>query len=926
MKQTAIFLCAICILFAETSPASFSGFEPEASPFDSTITPTFFSLVALSDWIPDGGAQVVILFPKTPIGYGIDPGWSGSARPNIFCESTVDMPFLQDPMTGLPIETIASSASMGLALLRASGSGYFSISAKDNLGLIKPSMPLLFEVIPSGTSAIEWQIHGPSRMNYPGDFSIHWAVAADFEGRPVPSAFPGLVSSVVRVRIAGESRPDSSARVANAFDRTPVFEASLTGFYGIFPFIITNDQPETVTVVAEDLAGTLAGSDTFEVVFLPGDDPANLLIFPANGIRVARNTNAGLVAMAFSNGFPDPVNYSTRVRISSVDLSGAPSVSITPSGWQTLIGGVAGFTFRDTEADTNWVFFRADIDSTPLLFAPIKTPIQVVPEETAIKLDIECPSVGFPLDSIPLIVSALNSRGEIDNDCAGWFILDLQCEGPGAISIIDSLSGEVFSPSELASRGIQLNAGRRVFTIYEDSGATIEIQLSASDAEIVGLFDNGMLLPGATENLSIGMPDTGAVAYSFVTPSEEYFRTGEELIITVTARTGMTSLIDRSYYGSASISVTGGAFTVPSDGIIDFHGGIATFALIDTVSEAVDIEVSGPLFPDTLRVRFVRTGVMAYSQDYNWIPLGAQRNMRMAIFNETFIATEFCGPATISAIEPDGDASAVFPTTVDFVSGIGFFPLSNSDAEIVTVFVDGGPDVGSTSFILESRARVNFSLPPVTQVAAALDTILFELTDFYGAHYSADCTITIDISEQFENTSVSYENTLVFEDGSAVFTLENSEPESIWLHVRIPEGQLLYMDSEEIADWEYYIGALDYVVCDIEETDLPRTISLSAHPNPFNSAVKIVLDSPSGLDASSLEMEIFDIAGRIVARTGTEDPVGNPSNELSRNTKSASTAHEFIWHPGESHGSGVYFVRVSLPTGVPMTIKAVYLK
>jgi len=77
----------------------------------------------------------------------------------------------------------------------------------------------------------------------------------------------------------------------------------------------------------------------------------------------------------------------------------------------------------------------------------------------------------------------------------------------------------------------------------------------------------------------------------------------------------------------------------------------------------------------------------------------------------------------------------------------------------------------------------------------------------------------------------------------------------------------------------------------------PNSISLSAHPNPFNSAVLVA--APEGA-----EIEIFDINGRMIDNisvgTGLKSACGRGSEALS---------YEFVWQPNENIGSGVYLVR-----------------
>ena len=98
----------------------------------------------------------------------------------------------------------------------------------------------------------------------------------------------------------------------------------------------------------------------------------------------------------------------------------------------------------------------------------------------------------------------------------------------------------------------------------------------------------------------------------------------------------------------------------------------------------------------------------------------------------------------------------------------------------------------------------------------------------------------------------------------------------------------------------------------------PDEISIFAYPNPFNSAVSIILDygseSAKPLSTSppgACRVEIFDIAGRRVAPV--TELVKVPGGANLPSTGSGSGIREFIWTPEKSLGSGVYLVRATIP-------------
>ncbi len=98
----------------------------------------------------------------------------------------------------------------------------------------------------------------------------------------------------------------------------------------------------------------------------------------------------------------------------------------------------------------------------------------------------------------------------------------------------------------------------------------------------------------------------------------------------------------------------------------------------------------------------------------------------------------------------------------------------------------------------------------------------------------------------------------------------------------------------------------------------PITFSLSAHPNPFNSAVNI--SAPAGA-----EVEVFDLNGRKIS---TLRPSGT---SLEKGGQNDSPLHKggqggsYVWQPDESVGSGVYLVRATMGEETA-TKRVVYLK
>jgi photosystem II stability/assembly factor-like uncharacterized protein len=105
----------------------------------------------------------------------------------------------------------------------------------------------------------------------------------------------------------------------------------------------------------------------------------------------------------------------------------------------------------------------------------------------------------------------------------------------------------------------------------------------------------------------------------------------------------------------------------------------------------------------------------------------------------------------------------------------------------------------------------------------------------------------------------------------------------------------------------------------------PSDFTISAHPNPFNSAVTITAPAGAGVCDTPLRLEIFDVAGRCV-RT-----LRPSATSLEKGGTDIAPLHKggqggsYIWTPDPSLGSGVYLVRARLGEE-SITKRVVYLK
>jgi hypothetical protein len=214
------------------------------------------------------------------------------------------------------------------------------------------------------------------------------------------------------------------------------------------------------------------------------------------------------------------------------------------------------------------------------------------------------------------------------------------------------------------------------------------------------------------------------------------------------------------------------------------------------------------------------------------------------------------------------------------------------------------PDVAPTDAGGEHNVMIDMKLPlDNTEVSPYIGNFYFILKRLDNIADSTKQEIDYWDSGYLGHISnLSFENTPQHGD-SLIAIVEKLYSGQKWRDSLIVE-----MDTTEY--WSAFVvpnislDPEDSVVTGIKENQKPTRFTLSAWPNPFNSAVTISVDCHSRENGNP-EIEIFDINGRIVY----EMPVGARPASPAGNAGVAPTVHEFIWQPDESIGSGVYLVR-----------------
>ncbi|MCD6595977.1 T9SS type A sorting domain-containing protein [bacterium] len=98
----------------------------------------------------------------------------------------------------------------------------------------------------------------------------------------------------------------------------------------------------------------------------------------------------------------------------------------------------------------------------------------------------------------------------------------------------------------------------------------------------------------------------------------------------------------------------------------------------------------------------------------------------------------------------------------------------------------------------------------------------------------------------------------------------------------------------------------------------PVALSLTAYPNPFNSACAITVSDGRGLARQTLtNIEVYDIMGNVVWER-------SPDRD-NRHREMSPTSHAFIWQPDKSITSGIYLIRATVEDRT-ITKRAILMK
>lgn len=264
-----------------------------------------------------------------------------------------------------------------------------------------------------------------------------------------------------------------------------------------------------------------------------------------------------------------------------------------------------------------------------------------------------------------------------------------------------------------------------------------------------------------------------------------------------------------------------------------------------------------------------------------------------------------------------------------------------------------GSEIGEIDRIdVEGAVLIN-EVMPSNGTTIADENAQFE--DWFELYNPADTTIDISywwVSDDFdEPRKWSFPNGTTIPAHGYLLVWADSDPEQGDLHTNFKldaDGESVslsgpdfygngFCDSVSWADmptdssWgRFPNGSVTWQVC-LESTPgtenvwstlvdepgrLPAELSLTTYPNPFNSAVRIIIGGFLGDDigTQSIRTQVFDLTGNLVDELQILTPEDLQNDAIS-----------LIWSPQENLGSGTYFIRVQVGDKISSG-KIMYLK
>ncbi|MFP4459677.1 MAG: T9SS type A sorting domain-containing protein [Candidatus Zixiibacteriota bacterium] len=856
---------------------------------------SYLSLMSITDYCWTEGGQVFAMIGATaPLGVD-DTSFSGTVEFDVIEENpNGSVSIYNGMMPGEPIEEIDLSGGEAFILIENSEAEFIGIRVLDPEGELKPSQPYGLDFLEGGEYAINCHIDGAKLYapEFGGEGPFVWSMyLVDDEGKPVTQDADSFV-----VWIEEEEIDDESALIASMFGGAPARRINSMAIGGRTYFRVFNEEHEEVTLSGAVYYGDLVWEidEEFTISAVDSGRAIAIIGFPSSGPVATVGREFSLAAMAFvpTTNSPDFTNNTTEVNLQIHDITGEESATYSPDGWHSLVSGIFGFNIEDSEADSFGIFVDIDTREEPELINMFNVPISVKAEDAAHRLHIIAPSIAFTGDTVSVFARTIDANGNYVEDYHGYFGLSVWGDfhtPPVPTIMIDDL---VYSSYESENHYAETEEGQLEFLMQHGSSDTI--MLKAFDAEIGMYYDQGYIGESAEYEVVFveGSYDAPFV-YDIFPPNEGFLETGREYMVSVAAldETGMPK---RDHIDTALLEISGSATYYPDE--IVFENGIANFIVSNEISEDVTVHISGG-FPEdaTEELHFIGPGdpgaIFIPIEDF-MVFAGEDVELPIIAWGASGFITSYDGLVYFDVEEPDMDGSCEYIESSMLSGGIGSISLSNSDAEVITIV--------ATSDSLEDAA---YEMPFFCHLAMGeVDTALHTESDveITFATYDGPWTDIVDyngvfyagIIEEYPNESCSYDTVVIVEDGFGIMNLSNTEAESVWVAVVVPDDELMVPDCDYYYDEYCIIGQAHFQEEAVSEKKPNSYEFKSFMPNPFNSSARAYLYSE---EAMQMEFEVFNVLGKRVEGQVIDIEIG--SNDIVFDAQNLK--------------SGIYYYRIT---------------
>ena len=790
------------------------------------------------------------------------------AKELIFNSVNFYPPISQDtilPDTTNPVTSVKLNNGEALLWIRDSWAENLILWAVPRDSTLKPSHPMPYTIEGKGLAATTLRIEGPKRINTSGEMGGRYLVrVVDNDGDIVTGYGDIIDPDSVSIKVI-EEFPDSSAKLKDFLtgEGDSIDCGLISGQATVF---LSDSLVEKVTLIATSNTGSLI-PDTFEVDVRPANEATVILPISFSGTYGTKGVDKTILALAFASGIdgPDPNNNTSQVELAPTDIMGTPgTASISPTGPQTLTGGLASFTLSDNEADSG-VIVQTILSGTPELspwwFEKVGYGFKEPGE--AVVIHPSGPSTAIVGDTTTLFVYAVDANDSLDATYDGWVWIYINDENGSCVAL------EYGTGDTLDIIHIQNGIGRVWITDSEVEEVNIEFEDAEKQDGPFGGYLGNFGLPDDGMKISFELPGDSASHWVLELPKGvgNKFPTGIKVVGTIKACDD-SGLVDTAFNDTAQFTISG--FAVSSDTSIPMAKGMETIEFSDDSVEKVVVVVSGAgLTPWVDTVEFVASGTATWLVPIVQDKILVNDSLTCVIYAMTpefGIDTSWNGVAKISYWDPGASSVSWVENiySIPITNGSGSITMLDSEVESVAVFleyVSGTPPLSpmdnDTGYI-QFEAKLWTEFPDSVSVGGATDTLVFKTLDKLDSLAEHTAWVQIRWNEEISNGSVTLiPDSFQIVDGIGIVEIENTEAETVWVHC--------WSEDPLIQEHNEFVGAIAFTGVGAEEEKLPTKFSFSlGSPNPFANRAIIHYSLPADRTIYDSRLTIYDLTGRIV--------------------------------------------------------------